>query len=173
MPRVWSLAAIMKAGHHPPAAGLHLPVKGIRRLIHLQIQKMTSVLISFRRGIALWRSLQGKFNVRKKAAKSPLPNGRKDINPYSFSGFLLCRNAQLESKHSRGFHPRRYGPPDAIAPEQVLRHHRSVQGRYGGTGSCPLLHSYKHPEFHIHGKGILQSPDFRFDYKKKNETRYS
>jgi hypothetical protein len=47
-------------------------------------------------------------------------------------------------------------PPDATTPEQVLRHHRSVQGRYGGTGSCPLLHSYQHPEFHINAKGILQ-----------------
>ena len=40
----------------------------------------------------------------------------------------------------RGFHPGRCGAPNAINPEQVLRHHRSVQGRYGGTGSCPLLH---------------------------------
>ena len=27
----------------------------------------------------------------------------------------------------------------------------------GGTGHCPLLHLYQHPEFHIKGKGILQS----------------
>ena len=52
----------------------------------------------------------------------------------------------------RGFHPRRRGSPDAITPEQVLRHHRSAQGRYGGTGSCPLLPLYQHPEFHMHGK---------------------
>ena len=62
-----------------------------------------------------------------------------------------------KTKRSRGFHPRRCGSPDAITPEQVLRHHRSAQGRHGGTGSCPLLHSYQHLEFHINGKGILQS----------------
>jgi len=35
----------------------------------------------------------------------------------------------------RGFHPRRCGSPDATTPEQVLRHHRSAQGRHGGTGT--------------------------------------
>ena len=66
-------------------------------------------------------------------------------------------NAQLQAERSRGFHPRRCGSYDAITPEQVLRHHRSAQGRHGETGSCPLLYLYQHPEFHIHGKGILQS----------------
>jgi hypothetical protein len=47
--------------------------------------------------------------------------------------------------------------PHAITPEQVLRPHRSAQGWHGGTGSCPPLHSYQHPGFHINGKGILQS----------------
>jgi hypothetical protein len=87
------------------------------------------------------------------------------------AGILLYRNAQLQAKRSRGFHPRRCGSPDAITPEQVLRHHRSAQGRHGGTGSCPLLHSYQHPEFHIHGKGILQSPFFdvfKRRFQKKN-----
>ena len=51
--------------------------------------------------------------------------------------------------------------PDAITPEQVLRYHRSAQGRHGGTGLCPLLRSYQHLEFHIHGKGILQRRIFR------------
>ena len=41
------------------------------------------------------------------------------------------------AKRSRGFHPRRCGSPDAITPEQVLRHHRSAQGRHGGTGTVP------------------------------------
>jgi hypothetical protein len=50
---------------------------------------------------------------------------------------LLWRNAQLQAKPSRGFHPRRCGSPDAITPEQVLRHHRLAQGRYGGTGTVP------------------------------------
>jgi hypothetical protein len=35
----------------------------------------------------------------------------------------------------RGFHPRRCGSSDAITPEQVQRHHRSAQGRRGGTGT--------------------------------------
>ncbi len=30
--------------------------------------------------------------------------------------------------------------PDAITPEQVLRHHRSAQRGYGGDRHCPLLH---------------------------------
>ena len=70
---------------------------------------------------------------------------------------IFMGNAQLPVNAGRRFHPRRCGSPDAITPEQVLRHHRSAQGRHGGTGSCPLLHSYQHPEFHIKGKGILQS----------------
>ena len=45
-------------------------------------------------------------------------------------------NYKLNAK--RGFHPRRYGSPDAITPEQVLRHHRSAQGRQGRTGMSPL-----------------------------------
>ena len=44
-------------------------------------------------------------------------------------------NSKLNAK--RGFHPRRCGFPDAITPEQVLRHHRSAQGRHGGTGTVP------------------------------------
>ena len=57
----------------------------------------------------------------------------------------------------RGFHPRCCGSPSAITPEQVLRHHRSAQGRCGVTGSCPLLPSYQYSEFPIKGKGIQQS----------------
>jgi hypothetical protein len=49
------------------------------------------------------------------------------------SGEML--NLKLNAK--RGFHPRRCGSPDAITPEQVLRHHRSAQGRHGGTGTVP------------------------------------
>jgi len=64
----------------------------------------------------------------------------------------IIKNCSVEK-----LNPRRCGSPDAITPEQVLRHHRSAQGWHGGTGSCPLLSSYQHPEFHIHGKGILQS----------------
>ena len=53
--------------------------------------------------------------------------------------FWLCRNAQLKAYALRGFHPRRCGSPDAITPEQVLCHHRSAQGRYGGTGTVPSV----------------------------------
>ena len=51
-----------------------------------------------------------------------------------------------------GFHPRCCGSPDAIPPEQVLRPHRSAQGRHGGTGSCPFLHRTSIQKFHIHEK---------------------
>jgi len=51
--------------------------------------------------------------------------------------FRLSGNAQLQAKRSRGFHPRRCGFPDAIAPEQVIRYHLSAQGRYGRTGTVP------------------------------------
>jgi len=45
---------------------------------------------------------------------------------------------------------------DAINPEQVLHHHRSAPGWYGGTGTTP---SFIVPafEFHINEKGILQT----------------
>jgi hypothetical protein len=76
----------------------------------------------------------------------------------------------LNSKlNAKGFHPRFCGSPDAITPEPVPRHHRSAQGRHGGTGTCPLLHSYRHPEFHINVKGILQSQKL----KKLSDLRAS
>jgi hypothetical protein len=53
-------------------------------------------------------------------------------------------------------HPRRCSSPDAITPEQVLRHHRSAQGRDRGTGTVPYS-SYQYFVFHIIEKGILQS----------------
>ena len=74
---------------------------------------------------------------------------------------MTLEKRSITSIRSRGFHPRRCGSPDAITPEQVLRHHRSAQERYGGTGSCLLLHSYLYPEFHIHGKGIPESLFFK------------
>jgi hypothetical protein len=78
------------------------------------------------------------------------------IPEVQFSGEML--NYTLNAQG--GFHPRRCGSPGAINPEPVLRHHRSAQGRHGGTGSCPLLHAYQHPEFHSKGKGILQGQNF-------------
>jgi hypothetical protein len=54
-----------------------------------------------------------------------------------FLFFRLSRNAQLEAKRSRGFHPRCCGFPDVITLERVIRYHRSAQGRYGGTGTVP------------------------------------
>jgi hypothetical protein len=46
--------------------------------------------------------------------------------------------------------------PDAITPEQVLRHPRSAQGRNGGTGTVP---SFIVPASWIsyQRKGILQT----------------
>jgi hypothetical protein len=76
--------------------------------------------------------------------------------------FLLCRNAQLQTNHSRGFHPRRCGSPDAITPELVLPSSSLSAGAAWGERHCPLLHSYQNLEFHINGKGILQSRSFFF-----------
>ena len=81
---------------------------------------------------------------------------KKNLVSY-LNNSIFMGNAQLQAERSRGFHPRRCGSSYAITPEQVLRHHRSAQGRHGGTGTVPLLHSYQHLEFHINGKGILQS----------------
>jgi hypothetical protein len=54
---------------------------------------------------------------------------------------IFSGNAQSYANHSRGFTPAAVAPPYAINhPGQVLRHPRSAQGRYGGTGSSPLLH---------------------------------
>jgi len=45
-------------------------------------------------------------------------------------------NYQLNAR--RGFQPRRCGSPDAIPPEEVLRHHRSAPGRHGRQAHAPL-----------------------------------
>ena len=55
-----------------------------------------------------------------------------------------------------GSTPAAVAPPNAIAPEQVTRHHRKAQERYGGTGTVPPS-SYRHFVFHIIAKGILPS----------------
>jgi len=70
---------------------------------------------------------------------------------------IFIGNAQLHAKRSRGFHPRHCGSPDAITPEQVLPSSSLSAGAVWGDRHCPLLHSYQHLEFHINGKGILQS----------------
>ena len=53
-----------------------------------------------------------------------------------FSGEIL--NYKLYAQGS--FTPAVVAPPMTPRPEQVLHHHRSAKGRYGGPGSCPLLH---------------------------------
>jgi hypothetical protein len=53
----------------------------------------------------------------------------------SLNSSIFMGNAPLQAKRSMGFHARRCGSPNEIKPEQVLRHHRSTQGRYGGTGT--------------------------------------
>jgi len=59
-------------------------------------------------------------------------------------------------RNAQGGFPPPLWLPDAITPEQVLRHHRSAQGRYGGTGTVP---SFIVPArcFQIMAKGIQQS----------------
>jgi hypothetical protein len=78
--------------------------------------------------------------------------------PVVYLNTLIFRgNARLQAKRSRGFHPRRCGSPDAITPGQVLRHHRSAQGRHGGTGTVPSFIRTSILEFHTKRKGILRS----------------
>ncbi len=55
---------------------------------------------------------------------------------YDFHG----GNAQLQAKRSRGFHPRRCGSPNAITPEQVLRHHPSKHRGGMGGQALSILH---------------------------------
>jgi hypothetical protein len=52
--------------------------------------------------------------------------------------------------------PAAVAPPNAKNTEQVARHHRSAQGRYGGQALSPPS-SYQHFVFHFIAKGILQS----------------
>jgi len=59
-------------------------------------------------------------------------------------------NYQLNA--GRGFHPRCCGSPDAIPPEQVLRPHRSAQGRHGGQAHVPSFIRTSIQKFHIHEK---------------------
>ena len=51
----------------------------------------------------------------------------------------LGKNTPLLAKRSWGFHPRRCDSTDATNPEQVLRHHRSAQGRYGGQALTSII----------------------------------
>ena len=56
-----------------------------------------------------------------------------------------------------GFTPAAVAPTMRYLPSRcyvIIAQRRSY---IGGTGSCPLLPSYQLPEFHIHGKGILQN----------------
>jgi hypothetical protein len=39
----------------------------------------------------------------------------------------------------RGFHPRRFGPPNAIPPEEVIRHYHLSTGTVREDRHCPLL----------------------------------
>ena len=50
---------------------------------------------------------------------------------------MLCRNAQLQTKRSRGFHPRRCGSPDAITAEQVPGIIAKSRGVIGGQAHSP------------------------------------
>ena len=75
---------------------------------------------------------------------------------YHTEQFNFHGKCSITTKRSRGFHPRRCGSPDAITPEQVLGIIVRAGASWGDRHS-PLLHSYQHLEFHINGKGILQS----------------
>jgi hypothetical protein len=55
----------------------------------------------------------------------------------NLSKFLLCRNAQLRAKHSRGFHPRHCGSPDAITPKRCYVIIAQRRGGMGGQALSP------------------------------------
>ena len=81
---------------------------------------------------------------------------KKNLVSYLNSS-IFRGNAQLQAKCTRGFHPRRCGSPDAITPGTGATSSSLSAGAAWEDRHFPLLHSYQHPEFHIHGKGILQS----------------
>ena len=61
--------------------------------------------------------------------------------------------------------------PKAIEPELVIHPHRSVQVRHGGTGTVPSFICTTILNFHINGKGILQSRNFCRIFFKIPENR--
>ena len=69
---------------------------------------------------------------------------------------MALEKCSITSETLTGVAPPPLSLPDAITPEQVLRHHRSAQGRYGGQ-ALSLTTSYQYFIFHIIEKGILQS----------------
>jgi hypothetical protein len=75
---------------------------------------------------------------------------------------VFIGNVQIKNLNAQqGFHPRRFVlPPNAIPPEQVIRHNRSKRrdGKGGQALSPPL--SYQCFLFHTLIKGILQSQFF-------------
>jgi hypothetical protein len=81
---------------------------------------------------------------------------KKNLVSYLNSS-IFRGNAQLQANCSRGFHPRFCGFPDAITPGTGATSSSLSAGTAWEDRHCPILHSYQHPEFHIHGKGILQS----------------
>ena len=60
-------------------------------------------------------------------------------------------NAQFQAKRSKAFHPRCGGSRTGATSSSFSA------GAAWGDRYCPLLYSYQHLEFHINGKGILQS----------------
>ena len=50
-----------------------------------------------------------------------------------------CSNKNLNAQ--RGFTPAAGARPN-MRLEQVIQNYRTAQGRYGGTGSCPLRHPF-------------------------------
>ena len=72
-----------------------------------------------------------------------------------FHYFGSVRNAQLQLT-LKGVSPPPLWLPDAITSEQMLRHHRSMRGAWGDSALSPP-YAYQPHEFHIKGKGILQS----------------
>jgi len=88
---------------------------------------------------------------------------------------IFIGNAQKLVNAQQGFHPRRFGSPqNAIAPEQVLHHHRSK--RRGGMREQGLSPPSSYPcfVFHLIVKGILQirekhyNPEMPFNRSRRS-----
>jgi hypothetical protein len=81
---------------------------------------------------------------------------RRHRSSYILNKKITLQKCSITIQTLTGVSPPPLWLPDAITPEQVLRHHRQAQGRYEGTGTVP---SFIVPASWIsyQRKGLLQS----------------
>ena len=70
-------------------------------------------------------------------------------------------NAQLQAETLKGVSPPPLWLPRCDNSRTGATSSSLSAGAAWGDRHCPLLHSYQHLEFHINGKGILQSLFFK------------